>query len=267
MSSSSSKRIKLSGAHPDAIEVHTVQESKSLLVPDSPDQKSTGERIIVVLEKAPLELLQGRNKSIELVNCDDHKNQLQKAGKDFSRFRPDILHQCLLTLLDSPLNKSGKLLIYIHTENHVLIEVSPMLRIPRTFKRFSGLFSELLQKNKIRAANSNDLLLKVIQNPIEKYLPPGGKKFGFSVAGKLTNIHQLVKDLITPTSSTPSPSSPPYIPITFVIGAVSTDDPVTESKFGAAYVEENISISNYSLSAACCCGKLCEAFEQVWNVL
>jgi len=29
--------------------------------------------------------------------------------------------------------------VYIHTEKNVLIEVNPHTRIPRTFKRFSGL--------------------------------------------------------------------------------------------------------------------------------
>mgnify|MGYP002717791355 FL=1 len=47
--------------------------------------------------------------------------------------------QCLLTLLDSPLNKAGRLQVYIHTAKGVLIEVNPAVRIPRTFKRFSGL--------------------------------------------------------------------------------------------------------------------------------
>jgi rRNA small subunit pseudouridine methyltransferase Nep1 len=50
-----------------------------------------------------------------------------------------ISKQCLLTLLDSPLNKAGLLQVYIHTAKGVLIEVNPGVRIPRTFKRFSGL--------------------------------------------------------------------------------------------------------------------------------
>ena len=33
--------------------------------------------------------------------------------------------QMLLTLLDSPLNKAGKLQVYIHTEKNILIEVRP----------------------------------------------------------------------------------------------------------------------------------------------
>jgi len=50
-----------------------------------------------------------------------------------------------LTLLDSPLNKAGKLQVYIHTSKNVLIEVNPQTRIPRTFKRFSGLMGTFLQ--------------------------------------------------------------------------------------------------------------------------
>ena len=62
----------------------------------------------------------------------------------------------LLTLLDSPLNKAGKLQVYIHTEKNVLIEVSPSIRIPRTFKRFAGLMVQLLHKLKIRAVDGPD---------------------------------------------------------------------------------------------------------------
>lgn len=118
----------------------------------------------------------GRNKGgkegdvkYALLNCDDHQGILAKTGRDIADARPDITHQvrrlfhgffffflsfffvflqnvstdrrvqCLLTLLDSPLNKAGLLQIYIHTAKGVLIEVNPHVRIPRTFKRFSGL--------------------------------------------------------------------------------------------------------------------------------
>lgn len=43
-------------------------------------------------------------------------------------------------MLDSRLNKSGGLqAVYVRTEKGVLIEVKPHARLPRTFKRFSGL--------------------------------------------------------------------------------------------------------------------------------
>jgi hypothetical protein len=100
-----------------------------------------------------------------LLNCDDHQGFLAKEGRDIADARPDITHQvcprlrcwqtrlflipsffcetqCLLTLLDSPLNKAGLLQVYVQTAKGVLIEINPSVRIPRTFKRFSGLMGE-----------------------------------------------------------------------------------------------------------------------------
>lgn len=132
--------------------------------------RSQDRRLIVVLAQACLEAYRvsggghGRNGGGEakyaLLNCDDHQGILAKTGRDIADARPDITHQvrktffscrdfertvwqCLLTLLDSPLNKAGLLQVYIHTTKGVLIEVNPHIRIPRTFKRFSGLMGAL----------------------------------------------------------------------------------------------------------------------------
>lgn len=95
----------------------------------------------------------------------------------------------MLTLLDSPLNKAGKLQLYIQTRDNVLIEVNPHVRIPRTFKRFCGLMGkkikqvsfkfflvQLLHKLSIRSVNGPEKLLKVIKNPITDHLPTGCRK-------------------------------------------------------------------------------------------
>jgi EMG1/NEP1 methyltransferase len=47
--------------------------------------------------------------AFELLNCDDHGNALKKQNRDAGSCRPDIVHQCLLMLLDSPLNRAGLL--------------------------------------------------------------------------------------------------------------------------------------------------------------
>ena len=60
----------------------------------------------------------------------------------------------------------------------------------------TGVMIELLQKNKIRAAQTNDILMKVISNPVDKYLPPGGQKIGFSVAGNLVNMREFASGLV-----------------------------------------------------------------------
>ena len=114
-----------------------------------------GRRLFVVLEQACLEAYKvssaGKSRNgregeakYTLLNCDDHQGILAKTGRDIADARPDITHQCLLTLLDSPLNKAGRLQVYIHTAKGILIEVNPHVRIPRTFKRFSGLMGTLI---------------------------------------------------------------------------------------------------------------------------
>lgn len=116
--------------------------------------RGSGKRLYVILSQACLESYRisspaarnrGPNRKGEgevkytLLNCDDHQGILAKTGRDIADARPDITHQCLLTLLDSPLNKAGLLQVFISTTKGVLIEVNPHVRIPRTFKRFSGL--------------------------------------------------------------------------------------------------------------------------------
>ncbi len=104
--------------------------------------KNDKKRLIVILESATLETVKSGNKkdaSYHLLNCDDHSGILKRANREVAEMRPDITHQCLLTLLDSPLNKAGRLQVFIHTQKNVLIEVNPHTRIPRSFQRFAGL--------------------------------------------------------------------------------------------------------------------------------
>ena len=51
------------------------------------------------------------------------------------------------------------------TAKGVLIQVNPQVRLPRTFRRFCGLFVQLLQKLSIRASNGPDKLLKAREGP------------------------------------------------------------------------------------------------------
>ena len=109
-------------------------------------------KIIVVLEKANLEVATFKKRENILLNGDDHANYIMnKLHKDPSEYRPDITHQCLLTLLDSPLNKAGKLQVYVTTVSNQVIKIHHSTRIPRTYKRFAALFAQLLKRLSIRA--------------------------------------------------------------------------------------------------------------------
>ncbi|XP_055905608.1 ribosomal RNA small subunit methyltransferase NEP1 [Eupeodes corollae] len=205
-------------------------------------------RLIIVLEGAQLETVK-MGSAFELLNCDDHAGIMRKNNRDPGSCRPDIVHQCLLMLFDSPLNRAGLLQVYIKTERNVLIEINPQTRIPRTFKRFAGLMVQLLHKFSVRANDTSVKLMKVIKNPITDHLPVGCKKLAMSFSGKLVNS---CKDLV-PTEEDE--------PIVLVVGAFA------HGNLKSDYTEGLFSISNYPLSAAIACTKLCTAFEEAWGVL
>jgi len=211
--------------------------------------KKSEKRLIIILEGAHLETCKA-GKSFELLNIDDHRGILSRNGREFSSARPDITHQCLLMLFDSPLNRAGLLQVFIRTANNVLIEINPATRIPRTFKRFSGLFVQLLHKYSITAAESSTKLLKVIKNPVTDHLPAGCRKICMTYgAEKVVHPSKLV-----PTGDNSED------PIVLVVGAIA------KGSISPDYIEENVSISNYPLSAALACTKLCDAFEQAWGI-
>ncbi|KAJ1721834.1 18S rRNA pseudouridine methyltransferase [Coemansia erecta] len=224
-------------------------------VPKTAEEQSQTSRLIVVLEAASLETYKvGKSKDAkyQLLNCDDHQGILAKMGKDISASRPDITHQCLLTLLDSPLNKTGRLQVYIHTTSDVLIEISPSVRIPRTFKRFSGLMVQLLHKMSIRSVNGHDKLLKVIKNPVSQYLPPDALKLTFSYDAPTVHMQTWMRRKLRPNQD-----------IVVAIGALAHG----KDDFADAYVDEKIGISEYPLSASVACGKLTCALEDIWGIL
>ncbi|TYI50122.1 hypothetical protein E1A91_D12G080000v1 [Gossypium mustelinum] len=73
-------------------------------------------------------------RSFQLLNSDDHANFLRKNNNNPADYRPDITHQALLSILDSPINKAGRLqAAYVRIEKGVLFEVKPHVRIPRTY--------------------------------------------------------------------------------------------------------------------------------------
>jgi rRNA small subunit pseudouridine methyltransferase Nep1 len=223
-------------------------------------EKNNARQVIVVLSNASLETVKvgsgkGKTKvehesSYQLLNCDDHHNLLKKAGKDIADYRPDIAHQCLLTLLDSPLNKSGHLKVYIQTQKKVLIEVNPQIRIPRTFKRFAGLIVQLLHKLSIRSVSSTEKLLKVIKNPIDDHLPAGCFKIVLSGDAPVVKLNKWTESLKKD------------IPICFFIGAFAHGKDDLVDSF-----EDKIGISKYPLSASVACAKICGAFEELWDII
>ena len=144
---------------------------------------STTNPLYVILEHANLEVVQMKS-GVQLINSDDHVKFIETKLKGIPEdYRPDIVHQSLMALLDTVLNKAGRLRIFIVTKKGVLIRISPSIRFPRTYKRFAGLFTELLTHGKIKSAElaeEHGKLMEVLPGTIDQHLPESRMIIGTS---------------------------------------------------------------------------------------
>ncbi|CAA0386909.1 putative tRNA (pseudouridine(54)-N(1))-methyltransferase [Arabidopsis thaliana] len=258
-SSKKAKKESTSRAEEDNDEEEVTEEATAAaedivggipIVLNAPNKEKSG--IVFVLEKASLEVAKV-GKTYQLLNSDDHANFLKKNNRNPADYRPDITHQALLMILDSPVNKAGRLkAVYVRTEKGVLFEVKPHVRIPRTFKRFAGIMLQLLQKLSITAVNSREKLLRCVKNPIEEHhLPVNSHRIGFSHSSeKLVNMQKHLATVCDDDRDT-----------VFVVGAMA------HGKIDCNYIDEFVSVSEYPLSAAYCISRICEALATNWNII
>uniref|UniRef100_A0A3Q2PIB1 EMG1 N1-specific pseudouridine methyltransferase n=1 Tax=Fundulus heteroclitus TaxID=8078 RepID=A0A3Q2PIB1_FUNHE len=127
------------------------------------------------------------------------------------------------------------------------VHIHSQMNVNQITLNLSCVFMEnLLHKLSVRAADGPQKLLKMIKNPVSDHLPPGCPRIATSFsAGEAVNARTVV------------PEGPAAVVIgAFAHGSVKVD-----------YTEQTVSISNYPLSAALTCAKMCSAFEEVWGVL
>ena len=92
--------------------------------------------------------------------------------------------------------------------------------------------------------------MKVIKNPLSDHIDPDCIKIGTSTKARTVNINEFVQQLDQNK------------PILFSVGAVSHGNPGMEND----YVNDSICISKFSLSASVALSKICNAYENFWNV-
>ena len=246
----------------------------------------TAKKLNLFLQKKTPPLQQ---QSYVLLNCDDHASFLRRHGRDPATSRPDIAHQALLALLDSPLAKAGKIkALYVTTAKNVVVRINPAVRLPRTFKRFCGLFSQLLQKLSVRASNAgggSDKLLKVVKGPVSMHLPPGCPRVALSrVAPDSVSLREFVRRELSggssssnnraaagrnqraengngaASTSTSTATNNNLVTPVFIVGAHS------HGQASVPYADRWISISDYPLSAACVLARITGALEEAWGI-
>lgn len=175
--------------------------------------------------------------------------------------RPDIVHNSLLMLLDSPLCKSGCLTdILILNSDGKLIRVNPKFRVPRSFKVFSKVFSEFLSSpnGELRLPDEeNTVLINLLNNSIEDYLSSSEIVVGLSRTARRVNFRKFIEDEVANKISNGSES------ISFVIGASTMNNSC--SKFISKFTHY-ISLSDISIPSYICCTKICGEMEELLGI-
>lgn len=93
--------------------------------------------------------------------------------------------------------------------------------------------------------------MQVVKGPVTRYLPSDAIRIGFShKAPCVQNIFEFVQ------RGCPSDKA-----LVFVVGAFA------HGKVNASYVDQEISISNFPLSAAQAIGRITNACEQKWDIV
>ncbi|XP_020204886.1 ribosomal RNA small subunit methyltransferase nep-1-like [Cajanus cajan] len=116
----------------------------SLFAPLASSPKNVRSPAIFILDNASL--IKGLvRKEWKILNSDEDAQFLLKQNKNLNDYRPDIIHEALRCILDSPLNKAGMVgAIYVKIDQGRLFEVKPHVRIPRTCSRFCGVIINIV---------------------------------------------------------------------------------------------------------------------------
>ncbi|KAK6589944.1 hypothetical protein RS030_192991 [Cryptosporidium xiaoi] len=227
-----------------------------------PSDKSTfeGAKISVLLLNATLYVNKNKNEKKELIT---EMNLIEKKSQSFKEkeVRPDIIHNSLLMLLDSPLCKAGYLSeIIILNEDGKVIRVDPKFRVPRSFKVFSKVFSEFLSSptGELRLPDGM-VILNIINETIEECLSNAETVVGFSRVARRESLQRFMREKIKSIINNGDVQK-----LIFVVGATSKGS--TCDSYSSFY-SHYISICDISMPTYICCSKICGELEEILGIL
>lgn len=177
----------------------------------------------------------GKNPARTLLDSSYHHAAMRGLPGRERRGRPDILHFTILEVLGSPLNKSEKLGVYIHTQPGDLIWVNPRVRLPRNYDRFKSLFEKLMAERMIKS-NAGEVLLSVMDSDLQHWLEAmeAGSVILLSETGMRLEIKMLEE-----ASKSPKPTI-------FVVGCFPHGDFSPEIR---SVADQEVRLSEHTLDA------------------
>ncbi|CCF75329.1 EMG1/NEP1 methyltransferase [Babesia microti strain RI] len=219
----------------------------------------------------------------------NNKYNIEDEEDTFStEFRPDILFFSLLALQDSIVNMKKLLNVFIITNDKLVIRVSNIFRIPRTYNLFLKVINMLFNsENRIlKASESDDILLEILPKPLSDYVT-NGTNINITDEGFLVDLRKLLiskSDVINNISFTFYINAGPDMPYNIIADECKIDDyrnkkslSIEEQKLiklingSESIVNDNensvnISLSKINLTASAKCFKLVCDLEHVFNL-
>eukprot|EP00747_Dinoflagellata_sp_TGD_P160314 gnl/TRDRNA2_/TRDRNA2_177966_c2_seq5.p1 gnl/TRDRNA2_/TRDRNA2_177966_c2~~gnl/TRDRNA2_/TRDRNA2_177966_c2_seq5.p1 ORF type:complete len:269 (+),score=-43.06 gnl/TRDRNA2_/TRDRNA2_177966_c2_seq5:22-828(+) len=237
------------------------------------ENKSYRRGVIFMLYSTSLETAKIGN-TLQLLDHENHIKFLKNHKRDPSRYRPDICHHALLSILESPLNlvktqficllfkpithfiknncllQSGNIRsIYLQTITNLLIVINPRINLPRTYHKFCEIMIRLMRNGSLRQINSHDKLLKVIKGPVSNHLPKKSLRIGLSpLAPNLVNLECLIETV------------PKQIPLVFLVT-------VNENHRIPVSPDHWIAVSSYPLNIVSLLNKIVNTIENRWCIV
>jgi rRNA small subunit pseudouridine methyltransferase Nep1 len=160
--------------------------------------------------------------------------------------RPDIVHNALLQVLETPLNWEGQLRVLVHTQDGHVIAINPKVRLPKNYLRFVGLIEQLYIQKKV--PEEGEALLTLEKGDFAKLvhkLAPS-KVIGFSTLGK----PKLMKTIADEASKIKAPLA--------IIGAFPRGHFTKET---IQTIDELFSVDRHQLDAWVVAGRFVYDFE------
>ncbi len=154
----------------------------------------------IVKEPDVVKSAKRRNKPASeiLLDVSLHYNAMRKLKRREKRGRPDIVHQALLSALETPLVHIDMLKVYVHTIDDKVIYMKPDLRLPKNYNRFVGLVEQLLTVGRV-PPDSSEPLMWVEEISLKELLSleiRPSKTYIFTERGKLVRLNHLSKEIV-----------------------------------------------------------------------
>ncbi|CCW64647.1 unnamed protein product [Phytomonas sp. EM1] len=262
---------------------------KSARLPRIAEEKEKWQRAIVILEHCPLQSIQ-TERGFELLS-ERHRAYHARHQQDPAEWRPDVVHQCLLHLQDSPLNRAGKLEVFLRTKKGVCIAVDPRLRVPRHMRLFEKMMVSLLFRMKVRSSTGYLSLLRVVRNPIGDHIPANTVFYRVERDGEEVEVFDFCASLArggarnphegddakkpTAAASSDEAGSAPFAqahreavaarrfrPFAFIIGGMSKGD--VDVDYAPKAQVRSVRLGDRGMSAAAVVSELLHGLEEEW---